>query len=408
MTLMDELEKSGCVISYGSVFQYPTPRMLAHFLDEGGEMKEYHIEGDDRLIHQYLERVSSPVLDDVVQPLVGDVLLTGSTGYLGIHVLYELFGSCRGRICCLVRASSDHAALERLMETYEFYFHQPFSQSQLAQMSVVAGDLTEDQCLSRWEESGVSLVINCAANVRHFAKESQLIPINTDSVLRLARFCEKTHARLVQISTLGIAGLYDTDVCDAACLTEHRLHIGQHLSDGYTYSKYMAEKNLLERMGRRVLDAVIIRVGNLSPRSYDGQFQRNVDDNSLTMALQLFAHMGMMPASAADIRFDLSPVDIVARAIVRLGTLAGEHPVWHVANTHLNTLQEILIERGYVVRVVDDAVFHERLEQAKKDSNLSHLALSAVAFGAMAGSRKPNAYDCAYTAKVLQRLGVEW
>ena len=408
MTLMEELEKSGFDISYGSVFQYPTPRMLAQFLDDGGEMKEYHIEDDDRLIHQYLERVSSPALDDVVQPLVGDVLLTGSTGYLGIHVLYELLESCQGHICCLVRASSDSAALARLMETYEFYFHQSLSQSQLAQMSIVAGDLTEDQCLSRWEKCGVSLVINCAANVRHFAKESQLTPINTDAVRRLVRFCEKTHARLLQISTLGIAGLYDTDACDAACLTEHHLHIGQHLGDGYTYSKYMAEKMLLERMARGVLDAVIIRVGNLSPRSYDGQFQRNADDNSLTKALQLFAHMGMVPESAADIRFDLSPVDIVARAIVRLGSLAGEHPVWHVANTHLYSLQEILTERGYVVTVVDDAVFHERLEQAKTDSNLSHLALSAVAFGAMAGSSKPNAYDSALTAKVLQHLGVEW
>ena len=408
MTLMEELEKSGCVINYGSVFQYPTPRLLSHFLEHGGEMKEYHIDGDDRLIRQYLERASSSALDDVVQPLVGDVLLTGSTGYLGIHVLHELLESCQSHIYCIVRASSDHAALVRLMETYKFYFRQSLSQSQLARISVVAGDLTEDQCLSLCEESGVSLVVNCAANVRHFAKESQLIPINTDSVCRLARFCEKTHARLVQISTLGIAGLYDTDSGSPTCLTEHRLHIGQHLGDGYTYSKYMAEKYLMERMARGELDAVIIRVGNLSPRSYDGQFQRNAEENSLMMALRLFAHLGMIPESASDIRFDLSPVDIVARAVLRLAALVGGQPVWHVASPHLHALQEILAERGYEVRVVDDAVFHKRLEQAKADSGMSNLALSAVAYGAMAGSRKPNVYDSAYTAEVLQRLGVEW
>lgn len=408
MTLMEELERSGYVVNYGSLFQYTTPRLLAQFLDEGGERKDYLVEGEDRLVCQCLERASAPALEGVAQPLCGEMLLTGSTGFLGIHVLHEWLESCQGRVCCLVRASSDNAALARLMETYHYYFHQPLRQSQLTRISVVAGDLTEDQCLSRWEKSGVSLVVNCAANVRHFAKESQLTPINTDAVQRLASLCEKTHARLVQVSTLGIAGLYDTDTGSPACLTEHRLQIGQHLGDGYTYSKYMAEKKLLERMVQGELDAVIMRVGNLSPRSDDGQFQRNVDDNSLSMALRLFTQLGVIPASAADICIDLSPVDIVAKAVLRLAALTGGQPVWHVASTHLHTLQEILTERGCHVRVVDDAVFHEQLSKAKTDRAMSRLALAAVAFGAMADARKPNKYDSTFTAEVLRRFGVEW
>ena len=53
---------------------------------------------------------------------IGEVLLTGATGYLGIHILNELLSRYEGRIWCPIRAENDEKALNRLTSMYFYYF----------------------------------------------------------------------------------------------------------------------------------------------------------------------------------------------------------------------------------------------------------------------------------------------
>ena len=52
----------------------------------------------------------------------GDVLLTGATGYLGIHILNELLANYHGKILCPVRAKGNDEALSRIKTLYFYYF----------------------------------------------------------------------------------------------------------------------------------------------------------------------------------------------------------------------------------------------------------------------------------------------
>ena len=136
-------------------------------------------------------------------------------------------------------------------------------------MDVVLGDLTDPDGPAAWRQVGAALVINCAADVRHFAKPEELGRVNTEAVGALAALCRDTSARLVQVSTLSVAGLYNTSEGECTCLTESDLMVGQHFADPYSYTKLLAERLVLEEMAAGRLKGCVVRVGRLSPNSND-------------------------------------------------------------------------------------------------------------------------------------------
>ncbi len=407
MSFMAEMHHRGYAVEYGSLFRYPSPRQLARSLEGDIVRQGYCLDGSFQHIHDYLAGAPVPP-SPLCQSVRGKVLLTGATGFLGIHVLQELLDTCQEEVCCVVRASSGEEAMERLSTTYAYYYHRPLTRGQRSRIRVVAADLTHQECLSALDGSGISQVINCAANVRHFAIGRQLHEVNTEVVRRLADFCDMVHAQLVQVSTLSIAGLYDPSCETERCLTERDFYIGQHLGDDYTYSKWMAERLLLERMAGGQTDAVILRVGNLSSRSYDGQTQQHPEGNSLRMSLQLFEQWGIMPRSVAGVRVDLSPVDIVAKAVCHLALLNGGLHLWHVADTCRLTMQEIMALRGVQVDVVDDEIFEKQVEKTVAGQSGNQAVLSAMVYRSIAKKLMPHRYDSSVTARVLQKLGVTW
>ena len=408
MSLMSEMEAAGYKMTYDSVFKYPTPRFLSEHIADKEKKDCYTIEGNYQHIRRFLAGSGTPKITYSPPTLCGDTLLTGSTGFLGIHVLHELLNQGAGNVYCIVRGPSEAAALQRLQERYKFYFSHPLDADSLTRIHIIPLDLTSERIVGEISKYEVSRIINCAANVKHFAKSEDLISVNSDAVKKLAECSERSHARLVHISTLGIAGLSEVTAGQKSCLTERDFYIGQRLGDAYTYSKWVAERHLLEKMPDKRLDAVIMRVGNLSPRSYDGRFQYNPESNGLMVTLRLFSRLGMMPQSAADIRTDLSPVDTVAKAVLRLSEIQDGLPVWHVADPHHLALYDAIQERGCDVEVVEDRIFEDELEKAKSDKELQPLIVPAVGYLSIAGQLKPNGYESSLTAEVLEQLGVKW
>lgn len=110
-----EADKAGHHVAYGDVFEHPTPRLLAQFV--GGatpvDATDTEIENFDyKDIDALLQRnVMDTFLKGERQQL-GNVLLTGATGYLGIHVLRELINSDATTITCFVRGKDQASAEE--------------------------------------------------------------------------------------------------------------------------------------------------------------------------------------------------------------------------------------------------------------------------------------------------------
>lgn len=98
---------------------------------------------------------------------IGDVLLTGATGYLGIHILNELLTNEHGKILCPVRAKGNDEALSRIKTLYFYYFGHTEAFSHFdKRVTAFAAEVTEAHACDSLNKAFT--VVNCVANVKHW------------------------------------------------------------------------------------------------------------------------------------------------------------------------------------------------------------------------------------------------
>ena len=90
----------GYPIAYKDVFACPTPALLAGLVEKsrgGGAQADDVLTYDYSAIQGLLAQNAEAHLADVRPGQLGDILLTGATGFLGIHVLREFLNTQAGR-----------------------------------------------------------------------------------------------------------------------------------------------------------------------------------------------------------------------------------------------------------------------------------------------------------------------
>ena len=342
MLLVEELRKAGFSVSYGDIFNYPTPRAMALRLKlspEDKEMNQGSVSNQRKKAATLLCSQDCQTEPSPLEGIRGGVILTGATGFLGCHILHELLTGQKevSTIVCIVRGSSEQEARERLQSAYQHYFSaSPFDDD--ARVVVVDGDITDPQTyfhLSLLTPHPSPLFIHCAADVRYYAPHQEIERTNIVGTRLVADFCLRHHLRLIHISTLSLlhANLIDSP---------------------YISSKAEAELLINERICRG-LNAQIVRIGFLAPRATDGLFQQHPDRSAFFLALQLFRQMGVYPASLQGLAPDVTPVDEAARRIVFSNSFA---------ETIVNLTQPTPIERLLPhATPVADADFFSRLQR---------------------------------------------
>ena len=252
------------------------------------------------------------------------------------------------------------------------------------------------------------------ANVKHFSAGNDIEMVNIESVRHLISFCLRTGSRLIHISTNSVAGMSINDVPGPEVkLTERDFDIGQHVSDRkYTYSKFKAEELVLDAIAHHGLNAKIMRVGNLSARQKDGEFQINFNTNNFLALLRAFVVIGVVPYEKLDMRFEFSPIDEVARAVMLLAQTPQECVVFHPYNTHRQFLSDVLsgfAEAGIQLKRVETEEFSERLNVMMDNPELVTLLRPLMAYN-LGGNRKVRNIETTndYTTQVLYRLGFQW
>ena len=430
-----EAGKKGVQLVFNDLFEQKTPRALAAYLGEtngklGSGKSQANSEAqaadgfqangttaDDSPYAELNAMLSGNTLAAMLageRQSIGDVLLTGATGYLGMHILGELLLRYDGHIFCPVRAKSDEDALRRLKTLFFYYFGQTEDFRHLEErVSAFAADILQPDGLKNINQEGLT-VVNCVANVKHFSAGNDIERVNIESVRQLIAFCLRTNARLIHISTNSIAGLSMDGVPGPEVkLTEQTLWIGQHIQENkYVYSKFMAEKLVLEAIAHDGLNAKIMRVGNLSARQQDGEFQINFNTNNFLALLRAYEVLGMVPYEALDRRFEFSPIDEVARAILLLATTPKECAVFHPCNIHRQFLSDILngfAEAGISVRRVEKEEFQKALEKMMEDPDRVTLLRPLMAYN-LSNTHQMRWIESTndYTTQALYRLGFQW
>ncbi len=326
-------------------------------------------------------RVAPPLEDEIAADLVrlplpaevppyeegGAVLVTGATGFLGIHVLAALTGGAGGGrdTVALVRAP-DHAAARRRLEAAARAAELDLGEvgtpdDPRGTVVAVAGDLAADrlgldESLYRRLAREVGAIVHAGAVVRPDLAYRELRDVNvagTGRVLELA-----TTARLkrfVLVSTLDVtllAAAAGRGGEEEAPLPERVSASALAAATGYAVSKWAAERMLrmewLHCRGR--LPCVVVRPGPLSWAAATGVANR--DDWLIRVLLSCLAVGAIPTAVPAAARsepvatetaargVEPLPVDSAAAAVAALarrggpppGGALGEPPRLHLVN----------------------------------------------------------------------------
>ena len=427
-----EADKAGKHVAYGDIFNHPTPRLLAQLLNGSNEPINEQMVNDQMVnafdysgIDAILQQNNIDTFLRGERQELGDVLLTGATGYLGIHVLRELIDSNARTITCLVRGKSQEDAEHRLKRLLFYYFDNRFDELFGQRLFVVNGDVTSDitKCLNDQINEqmvndkmvNINTVFNCAANVKHFSKTDDIEQVNIGGAQRCVEFCLKTGAKLIHISTTSVGEVWIDrgDGKAVPMLDERKLYFGQFLDNRYMSSKFMAERIILDAVAHHGLNAKVMRVGNLAARSYDGEFQVNFQSNSYMGRLKVFSMLGCCPYEEYDSSAEFSPVNETAKAVVLLATTPKECNVFQPFNNHTELLGDILLlfdKIGKPIQFVEPAQFQQAILIASQDPAKANVMSALLAYQDMTHGQKAVLIerDNRYTCAVLHRLGFHW
>ena len=277
-------------------------------------------------------------------------------------------------------------------------------------------DFTEIvNCQLSTVNSKIDTVFNCAANVKHFSKTSDIEDVNIGGAQRCVEFCLQTGAKLVHISTTSVGEMWviRNNGEEIPKLDERKFWFGQFLDNRYIHSKFLAERIVLDAVAHHGLNGKVMRVGNLAPRSYDGEFQVNFNSNSYMGRLKVFSTLGCCPYDSYDESIEMSPINETAKAVVLLASTPKECTVFQPFNNHTELLGDILqllskVERN--INFVENEEFEKALAEAGQDQEKAKLLSAMMAYQDMAHGQKAVFInrDNRYTCSVLHRLGFHW
>lgn len=322
-------------ISYSDIFKFSSIKSMAQRIDY---LKQNNNVDNNKLITKnYLDydytKINKLISKNTIQNItttnltdIGNILLVGATGFLGAHILEYLLKCTSSKVYCLVRKKAGINPLEKLLNKLHYYFGNKYDNLINKRLFIITSDVTDENlCLSEEEKvelsNKISCVINSAALVKHYGNYSEFEKINVSAVENIIHFCEKFNKKFIQISTTSVSGnIFVNNKNDSnteICFDETNLYIGQSLENLYIRSKFEAEKLVLEHIINNSLNALIIRVGNITNRTYDGLFQRNKNDNAFANRLKAFIKLKCVPDYILENYIEFSPVDCIAEAIIK-------------------------------------------------------------------------------------------
>ncbi len=416
------LATKGYKISFKDVFEYKTPRILAVSLkikQEAAAVAQpvvQNVKVAEERKSEYADILDANTLDALrngESQKLGNVLLTGATGFMGVHLLHELLENEDGHIYCVLRKKNDISAAQRLQTIFFYYFDEMPTEQFEERITVIEGDLT-DQATIDALPTDIDTVMNCAANVKHFSAGNDIEKVNVESVRNLIAWCLKNDARLVHTSTVSVAGQsVDGYPAPDTKITEHMFDFGQELSNQYARSKYQAEELIFKAIREQGLNAKIMRVGTLSSRNVDGEFQINFNSNAFMGRIRAFAIMGSVSYEMLDSPCEFSPIDDVARAVRLLSSTPRKMVVFHPCNNHIFPLGDvlrILSVVGVHIQPMENEEFQKVVNQMLADESKASVLQPLLAYTDNGGQHDVRILgrDSHYTTQVLYRLGFNW
>jgi thioester reductase-like protein len=330
----------------------------------------------DLRLEAYLEPSIKPSAPWTFTATPRNIFLSGATGFLGAFLLTQLLERSDVTVWCLVRAPSDAAALERVLNNLRKY-GLPTEHAQ-ARVRAVCGDLASPlmgmhpDMFQRMAET-CEVVYHNGALMNFMYGYDAFIGANvvgTQETLRLA--CTGIPKGFHTVSTMLMFMLARHDLAGTSLVDEKDSEErGRFALGGYAQSKWVSE-NLVVQARHRGLTATTYRcamiIGDTHTGAYDpkeawGRIIKSavVEQLALDKAVPMYA----------------IAVDKAARMLAALAA----HPDARNRTFHLAEPEPMgllpwneLRDAGYPVRVMDNAHFYGHLSDDVKEGRKTALA----------------------------------
>lgn len=382
INLQIELMKQNFNVTYADIFANPTIRTLSEklSLDEGSSINTTNAD-EFTEINKILENtINMP--NKINYQELDDILLTGATGFLGIHILENFLKNKGGKAYCLVRPDKTHRPVEKFREKLHYYFGTKYDELIGDRIIIINSDISKENLgLSDTDllavASHVSCVINSAAKVAHYGNYSSFEKINVYGTKNLLDFCLKFNKRFYQISTLSVSGntVVEQSFENDVIFRENNLYIGQTLDNVYVKSKFEAEKLVLKYVAKG-LNGYILRVGNLMNRYSDAKFQPNVQENAYVSMLASLLNIKCIPEYLLERYLEFTPIDICADAIIKI----IEHPCTENRVFHLYDYNHVdigdfidIVKRRITFDIVSSDDFVDKINKILKEDDAERI-----------------------------------
>ncbi len=412
--LVSKSHSEGVFFELQNVFDYPTVAQLCGFI-ENGDKQESPYKPEDFAIYDSILRKNT--LDGFKAPEkkpIGNVLITGVTGFLGIHILAEYLKTEDGIAYCLVRGENQEACEKRFAKSLHYYFGNAYDGCD--RIKVVCGDITQPIAC----DGKIDMVIHSAASVKHYGSYQYFHNINVEGTKNAIALAKEKGAKFLHISTLSVSGNTFLDSFgsyvseDEKHFYESSLFIHQDLSNVYARSKFEAERAVLDAM-LEGLEASICRMGNLTNRASDGKFQPNHESNAFLNRAKAVLEFQKLPDYLMPLYSEFSPIDESAQAVMRVAQhFNRDYTIFHI-NSHkplyMDRFIELAREMGIPMQVVPGKVFAEALREIAQNVETAYIF---EAFINDMNEQEELVYDTniridnAFTVRYLNSVGFDW
>lgn len=350
-------------ITIQDIYNNPNIKDLSYFIDN---------HSSTQMLPDLSNIDNIDILNNVKKFDLSCILITGVTGFLGIHILKDLLLNKNvKKIYSIIRNKINLDGKKRLQKMFDFYFPNRLDLLKLAEdkIEILNGDITAfelglEKDVYKKLQNTVTTVINSAANVKHFVKPQQIRKDNVKSVCNLIDFCGN-NISLAHISTLSIAGFKGKETLEKA-FDENTLYFKQIFNHNpYLISKFEAEKEILDATNNSNLNAIIFRLGNIMPRFSDGVFQQNKTQNVFMASLKAIIDCKMIAKEFLDIKLEFSPVDECSKFILAILNNDFHQSIYHILSDKEISISNLLS----LLKILDYDIVDVKLDMFLNELN---------------------------------------
>ncbi|BBB56343.1 non-ribosomal peptide synthetase [Candidatus Megaera polyxenophila] len=295
------------------------------------------------------------------------ILLTGATGFLGVHLLQDLITNTDAKIYCLIRADDISTAKNKLITKMKRYcLNENFSRIKiiLGDLSCKQLSLTKQQYIILCKE--IDVIYHCGALVHHMYDYQKLKPINVEGTVELIKLASSGKLKalhyistsIIRINTIQKFEDYEKNL------------LYENINGGYEQSKFIAEK-LIIAAAKQGISATIFRPSHILGSYKTGIFP--VERYHMFMLLKGCIELGYAP-NWNNKYYDMLSIDNVTNYIIenslKHDSFGKSFPIISPKLLKWNDLILWLNNQGHHISMISSNLWKEKLKNIDENNAL--------------------------------------